>query len=98
MRLNRIAPALLPLLMLTAASPSPFSGFTVKKIKLSTHGKKKNSLYEEWHIESTGIAEETFAAALKGYQFLKSANQLLQTNFLTIIDYNKPSTEKDYTS
>ena len=94
MRVNRIAPALLQLLMRTAASPSPFSGFTFKKSKFFTPAKKKKSLYEEWNLESIGIAEEAFTTALKGYQLLKSTNQLLQSNHLTIIDYNQPSTQK----
>ncbi len=94
MRLNRIAPALLPLLMLTAASPSPFAGFTVKKIKLSTHSKKNKSMYKEWNIASAGISEEVFTNAIKGYQKLHADKKLLQSNYLTIIDYSQASTQK----
>jgi hypothetical protein len=50
--------------------------------------------YKAWNIEASGISNEVFTYALKGFNFLSQTNKISNTNIITIIDFSKPSTQK----
>lgn len=88
MRLIRNAFALLPLLLLLAfGPPSP----TVGEPGTAAVGPDN---YFTWNLQASGLSQEAFACAVKGYHFLQQKNMLAKTDLLTIIDYSKPSSQK----
>lgn len=50
--------------------------------------------YKAWNIEATGISNEVFTYAIKGFNCLLQKNKINNTNIITIIDFSKPSTQK----
>ena len=95
MRLIRNTLALLPMLLLMANTSSSLTGN-------KTHLKQLNvtvvnvpvDYYSDWNLMETGLSQEAFSDALKGYKFLQKKNLLNNTNVLTIVDYSKPSSQK----
>lgn len=70
-----------------------FNNFTVNKI--ASFSKKVNAdCYNQWQLGSTGLSEEAFNYALKGFNYLNNANVLSKKNIVTIADFSKPSTQK----
>ena len=52
------------------------------------------SKYHEWNLSSAGISFEVFNYAFKGYQYLLQKQLLRNTDFITIVDFSKPSTQQ----
>lgn len=54
----------------------------------------KENKYNIWMLDESGITEDAFTYALKGYKYLLSINRLANERIITIIDFSKPSTQK----
>ncbi len=52
------------------------------------------ALFEEISLKDQQLSKTVFKKALKGYLFLKYTNELSNDQFLTILDFSKPSSEK----
>lgn len=50
--------------------------------------------YTSWQLDKQGISINLFAYAMKGYEYLTRVNKVINKNFITIIDFSKPSSEK----
>lgn len=50
--------------------------------------------YTSWQLDKQGISINLFAYAMKGYEYLTRINKIVNRNFITIIDFSKPSSEK----
>lgn len=53
-------------------------------------------LYEFINLEQYGLSEKAFSAAWKGYETLKSKNQIRNHSFLTICDFSQSSSKKRF--
>jgi L,D-transpeptidase catalytic domain len=50
--------------------------------------------YASWQLDKQGISIDLFAYAIKGYEYLNQLNRIANKEFITIIDFSKPSSEK----
>ena len=50
--------------------------------------------YKAWNIAASGISNEVFTYAIKGFNCLSQTNKINNTDIITIIDFSKPSTQK----
>ncbi len=48
--------------------------------------------YGQWRLAAEGIGQDVFEYAVTGYSALKEKGRLLKTQYITIIDFSKPST------
>jgi hypothetical protein len=48
--------------------------------------------YDQWRLAAEGIGQDVFKYAVTGYAALKEKGRLLKTEYITIIDFSKPST------
>jgi L,D-transpeptidase catalytic domain len=96
MRLIRIALALLPALLLMANSNSPLTGNTYKPNILlpGTVMPATGNYYAEWNLTASGLSEDAFNSALKGYNYLLQKKLLKNSRVLTVVDYSLPSSAK----
>jgi hypothetical protein len=51
-------------------------------------------LYQQLGLQENTLSQEVFQKALKGYLYLRYTNQLQNEQFLTVLDFSKPSKEK----
>jgi hypothetical protein len=97
MRLIRNALAILPALLLMANTSSPLAGSMIKPGLMHTY-LPVNSLidnkYQEWNLTTSGLSQQAFSEAVKGYNYLQEKGMLNNSDVLTIIDYSKPSSQK----
>ncbi|MEP7145169.1 MAG: murein L,D-transpeptidase catalytic domain family protein [Ferruginibacter sp.] len=54
----------------------------------------KSGYYKLWQLDNTGLSENAFNYAMKGFGYLSKANQLTKKNIVSIVDFSKPSTQK----
>jgi len=97
MRLIRNALALLPALLLMANTSSPLAGGIIKRNLIAAELPGSSLLdnkYYEWNLTATGLSQQAFSEAVKGYTYLQQKNLLTNSDVLTIIDYSKPSSQK----
>lgn len=47
--------------------------------------------YDQWRLAAEGIGQDVFEYAVTGYAALKEKGRLLKTEYITIIDFSKPS-------
>lgn len=94
MRLIRLSLALLPWILLTAGTPAPLIGFTFKHDGLKFYRATNNNLYVQWNLSATGLSENAFTAAKKGFDRLSGSKKLISNRVLTIIDFSKASNQK----
>jgi len=50
--------------------------------------------YHRWQLSGSGLSQQVFEAAVKGYQKLLQSGKLDNAEVITIIDFTKPSTQK----
>ncbi len=50
--------------------------------------------YTLWNLQNTGLSENAFQYAMKGYQYLVKKGAICKKDIITIIDYSKPSYQK----
>lgn len=68
-----------------------FSTFISAGKKISNTVSEK---YAAWQLDKQGISIDLFAYAIKGYEYLNQLNRIANKEFITIIDFSKPSSEK----
>ena len=82
-----------------AFSNTKFSSFKVKNIikpialpsgKLFSSAK----MYDSLKLNISGLSEQAFDYAFKGYQFLKLKGKIGNDNILSIVDFSRPSSQK----
>ena len=103
-RIRRIIPFLAPFFFAHFPTPAgsktavshqaQFSSATAKAMRFAAFQVDVYKLYEEVGLENSGLSLDVFNEALLGYLNLKSQGQLSDKKLLTIVDFNKPSTEK----
>ena len=52
------------------------------------------ALYEDMQLKETGLSEEAFEYAYKGYEYLLEKNKLRNSDYLTICDFSQSSKDK----
>lgn len=68
---------------------------TAAELRASAFAHTTRQLYQELGVEATGLRYEVFEKALTGYLNLKGDGKLSENKqLLTVIDFEKPSTEK----
>lgn len=101
MKLIRYALALCPILPLVAVVSPPFSGNGINRQSLliasaasKTFIDGNSNTYTAWNLSASGLSEQAFDEAVKGYTWLLQNNMINKPGVLTIIDYSKASTQK----
>ncbi|SEA52781.1 L,D-transpeptidase catalytic domain [Chitinophaga terrae (ex Kim and Jung 2007)] len=56
--------------------------------------KTEESLYDNLHLDSSGLSREAFDHALIGYEHLKAQGKIKNPDVLSIVDFSLPSTKK----
>lgn len=67
---------------------------TEKEMEAAFFGQRMHDLYSELNVEQQGLRYNVFEKAMTGYLNLRSENKLGDKQLLTVIDFEKPSTEK----
>ena len=67
---------------------------TEKEMELAFFDQRVQDLYRSLNVEQQGLRYEVFAKAMTGYLNLRNENKLGDKQLLTIVDFEKPSTEK----
>lgn len=103
-RIRRIIPFLAPFFFAHFPLPAGSYGAKSEQINLSAATSEAlrfaafqvdvYKLYEEIGLEQSGLTLDVFNEALVGYLNLKAQGQLSDKKLLTVVDFNKPSTEK----
>jgi len=103
-RIRRIIPFLAPFFFahfpLPAGSYKAKSGnthisaATAEALRFAAFQVDVYKLYEEIGLENSGLPLNVFNDALLGFLNLKAQGQLSDKNLLTVVDFDKPSTEK----
>ncbi len=93
MKLIRYAFVFLPALLSMANTPVSnivhHNNFkALDKATLNTN------FYNEWNLKAYSLSQEAFNQAVKGFSYLQEKNLLGNTNVISIIDYNQPSSKK----
>ncbi len=84
--------------------PLAFSGTNVFSLKplINTHSEAplaSNSIssakmYDSLKLNISGLSEEAFAYALKGFEYLKLKGKINNDHILSIVDFSRPSSQK----
>ena len=105
MKLIRNALALLPIFLLFVYAPSANAdggkGKKPQPLKDYVITLPENNAplsgpdeYTAWNLKASGLSQNAFEQAVKGYHFFLRSHLLHKSNLLTIIDYSKPSSQK----
>jgi len=78
----------------TEATKTHLSAATNEAIRFAAFQVDVFKIYEEIGLEQSGLSLDVFNEALLGYLNLKAQGQLSDKKLLTVVDFNKPSTEK----
>ena len=96
MRLIRPSLALLPWILLTAGTPAPLNGLTVKNEVVKIEPVRNNNLFTTWNLYASGLSENAFIAARQGFDRLSETKKLNNKSILTIIDFSRTSNQKRF--
>ena len=100
---RKILPFFAPLFLAQISSPATESmpktenyanNPTLDAIKFSNFEMSVYKLHEQMGLEKQGLRFEVFNKAVLGYLNLKHGGQLSDKNLITIVDFDKPSTDK----
>jgi hypothetical protein len=69
------------------------SNIAVDKITASVKHIKADC-YNSWQLRNAGLSEDAFNYAMKGFEYLKSANMIAKTSIISIVDFSKSSSQK----
>ncbi|SMB96419.1 hypothetical protein SAMN00120144_2751 [Hymenobacter roseosalivarius DSM 11622] len=67
---------------------------TEKEMETAFFDQRLHDLYRDLNVEQQGLRFEVFEKAMTGYLNLRSENKLGEKQLLTVVDFEKPSTEK----
>lgn len=70
------------------------TGFAVKKTIPAATITAASVIYHNAHLQETGLKEDVFSLALKGFSNLRKKELINSDSILTIIDYSQSSKEK----
>ncbi len=102
---TRILPFFAPLFFASVAAPSKTveassaeaaTHFSIDALKNSNFQMSILKMYESMDLEEQGMSLKTFDEAIVGYLNLKRAGVLSEKQLLSIVDFDKPSTEKRF--
>lgn len=54
----------------------------------------EESIYDNLHLDSSGLSREAFDRAVMGYEHLKALGKIKNPDILSIVDFSLPSTKK----
>lgn len=101
---TRILPFFAPLFFAAAGAPSKTveakttnaSHISMDALKNSNFQMSILKIYEDMDLEKQGLSLKTFDEAIMGYLNMKNAGLLSEKPLLTIVDFDKPSTQKRF--
>lgn len=67
---------------------------TEKEMEAAFFNQRMHDLYRGLNVEQQGLRYEVFEKAMTGYLNLRNENKLGDKQLLTVVDFEKPSTEK----
>ncbi|MGY2131374.1 murein L,D-transpeptidase catalytic domain family protein [Hymenobacter sp. HD11105] len=67
---------------------------TEKEMESAFFNQRMHDLYRDLNVEQQGLRYEVFEKAMTGYLNLRTENKLGDKQLLTVVDFEKPSTEK----
>ncbi|WP_133271677.1 murein L,D-transpeptidase catalytic domain family protein [Hymenobacter radiodurans] len=67
---------------------------TEKEMEAAFFDQRMHDLYRDLNVEQQGLRFEVFEKAMTGYLNLRNENKLGDKQLLTVVDFEKPSTEK----
>ncbi len=94
MRLIHPSLALLPWILLSAGTPAPPIGFAFTNNDIKFYQVTNTNLFVQWNLSATGLSENAFTAAKKGFDHFNETQKLNKNSILTIIDFSKASNQK----
>lgn len=102
---TRILPFFAPLFFASLTTPSKTveaktagssTHFSIDALKNSNFQMSILEMYEDLNLEKQGLPLKTFDEAVMGYLNLKNAGLLSEKPYLSIVDFDKPSTQKRF--
>lgn len=93
--MNRIK-GLIVLVVLFISVSIPYQVINGKMSFISSHNASRfvEDLYNQLHLEETGLDYKVFNTAMTGHQKLLHENKIAASNIITIVDLSQPSTNK----
>ena len=61
---------------------------------LSTNSFSSAKIYDSLKLNISGLSEQAFNCAVKGYEYLKLKGKIGNDNILSIVDFSRPSSQK----
>jgi hypothetical protein len=101
LKVNKIYLSFCALIGFMLHLPFAFSGtklFAYKTViaNLPTTNNASSSLkvYDSLKLNLSGLSEQAFSCAIKGYEYLKQKGKIGNDNILSIVDFSRPSSQK----
>lgn len=63
---------------------------------ISTLSFSSSKMYDSLKLNMSGLSEQAFASAVKGYEYLKLKGKIGNENILSIADFSRPSSQKRF--
>jgi hypothetical protein len=86
------------LIMVSLQAFKPVNNDFNYQLSVSMHGEDMEQITEELYqqigLDENELSPDVFSKALKGYVYLKYTNRLENDQFLTVLDFSKPSAQK----
>ena len=102
-KVNKVRLAFFALVACMLHLPFAFSGTKVFSISkknttnstlLSGNAVSSAKMYDSLKLNISGLSEQAFSYAVKGYEYLKSKGKIDNDNILSIVDFSRPSSQK----
>lgn len=82
--------------------PFAFSGTKVFSFNPAVSNETKTTstsfssakIYDSLKLNLSGLSQQAFTCAIKGYEYLKAKGKIGNDNFLSIVDFSRPSSQK----
>ena len=105
-KINKVQLAFFAIVAFMLHLPFAFSGtkvFTANSLPSNTTTSSASTLsfssakiYDSLQLNLSGLSEQAFASAVKGYEYLKSKGKIGNENILSIADFSRPSSQKRF--
>ena len=103
---NKVQLAFFAIVAFMLHLPFAFSGtkvFSVRNLpsnsttsSVSSLSFSSSKMYDSLKLNLSGLSEEAFASAVKGYEYLKLKGKIGNENILSIADFSRPSSQKRF--
>ena len=62
--------------------------------EVSSNSFSSAKMYDSLKLNMSGLSEQAFTYAIKGYEYLKLKGKIANNNIISIVDFSKPSSQK----